>query len=156
MIKASNTCPIDTVLQMLYCMWAWRHIPHQIIEDCDLILSKFLSLIKEGNHAYARVIFINDATERCMETSDRFVKKTIYKTKYGSHSETWDGWGDCWWYTQDINKLFRTGEFMREFGECELGPKCPNHSNRVKDSLRKYKGGSYIEPRDFVLWNHQS
>ena len=48
-------------------------------------------------------------------------------------------WGDGLSYTKDIDTLFRTGEFMREYGECELSPKCPNHPNRVKDSLRKYK-----------------
>ena len=47
-------------------------------------------------------------------------------------------WGDFWWYTQDINKLFRTGEFRKEYGECELGSKCPKHQKRVKESLRKY------------------
>ena len=47
-IKATNTCSLDTVLQMLYCMWARHQIPHQIIEDCDPILSKSLSLIKRG------------------------------------------------------------------------------------------------------------
>ena len=64
--------------------------------------------------------------------------KTVSKTNNGSHSETWDCWGDFWWYTQDINKLFRTGEFKKEYGECELGSKCPKHQKRVKDSLRKY------------------
>ena len=73
-IKATNTCSLDTVLQMLYCMWARRQIPHQIIEDCEPILSKSFSLIKEGNHAYARVLFINDALERC---TDELVKKTV-------------------------------------------------------------------------------
>ncbi len=38
MIKASNTCSVDTVLQMLYCMLARKMIRHQIIEDCELIL----------------------------------------------------------------------------------------------------------------------
>ena len=59
-------------------------------------------------------------------------------TNDGSHSETWDCWADFWWYTQDINKLFRTGEFKKEYGECELGPKCPKHQKRLKESLRKY------------------
>ena len=27
---------------------------------------------------------------------------------------------------------------MREYGECEIGPKCPKHQNRVRDSQRKY------------------
>ena len=67
------------------------------------------------------------------------MKKTISKTNNGSHSETWDCWGDFWWYTQEVNKLFRTGEFRKEYGECELSPKCPHHQNRVRDSLRKYK-----------------
>ncbi len=94
MIKASNTCPGDTVLQMLYCMWAQIMIPHQIIDFCDPILSKSLSLIKEDNHAYARVLFIN-ASERCTKKSDGLVKNTISKTNNGSHSETWDCWEDC-------------------------------------------------------------
>ena len=64
--------------------------------------------------------------------------KTVSTTNDGSHSESWDCWGNCLWYTQDINKLFRTGEFMREYGECKLGPKCPKHQKRVKDSLRNY------------------
>ena len=88
-------------------------IPHQLIEGCDPIFSKSLSLIKEGNHAYARVLIINDVAVRCTETSDRLVEKTISKTNGGSYSETWNCWGNCWWYTQDINKLFRIGEFMR-------------------------------------------
>ena len=78
-IKSSNTCPVDTVLQMLYCMWARHQIPHQIIEDCEPILSKSLPFIKEGNHAYARVLFIDDVTERCTEKSDRIVKKRFLK-----------------------------------------------------------------------------
>ena len=90
--------------------------------------------MKEGNHAYARVLFINDALERCTQKRDGLVKKMISKTNNGLHSETlWDCWGDFWWYTQDINKLFRTGEFKKEYGECELGPKCPHHLNRVRD-----------------------
>ena len=131
-------------------MWAQKMIPHQIIEDCEPILSKSLSLIKEGNHAYARVLFINDAAERCTQKPDGLVKKTISKTNDGSHSETWNCWGDCLSYTQDINKLFRTGEFIREYGECELGPKFPNHPNRVKDSLRKYKDRRLL-PDDFPI-----
>ena len=123
---------------MLYCMWAQKMIPHQIIEDCDPILSKSLSLIKEGNHAYARVLFINDAAERCTEKPDGLVKKTLSKTNNGSHYETWDCWADFWWYTQEANKLFRTGEFKKEYGECELGLKYPKHQKRVKESLRKY------------------
>ncbi len=74
-ITASNTCSLDTALQMLYCMWARQQLPHKIIENCEPILSKSFSLIKEGNHAYARVLFINDALERCKNTSFRFVEK---------------------------------------------------------------------------------
>ena len=48
------------------------------------------------------------------------------------------------WYTQDINKLFRTDEFMREYGECEFGPKCPNHPTHLRDSPRKYKDRSLL------------
>ncbi len=111
-IDPRNTCPVDTVLQMLYCIWARKLIPHQIIEDCEPILSKSLSLIKEGNHAYARVLFINDAAGRNKkEAADHFVRKTISKNDDGSHSEEWNCWGDCWWYTQQINRLFKTGEF---------------------------------------------
>ena len=77
MIKAFNTCLVDTVLQMLYCMWAQKMIPHQIIEDCEPILFKYLSLIKEGNHAYARVLLINNATERKEKIVDEFLKKEI-------------------------------------------------------------------------------
>ena len=146
-IKATNTCSLDTVLQMLYCMWARRQIPHQIIEDCEPILSKSFSLIKEGNHAYARVLFINDALERC---TDELVKKTVSTNNDGSHSETWDCWGNCLWYTQDTNKLFKTGEFKREYGECELGPNCPKHQKYVKDSLRKYKDKRLL-PDDFPI-----
>ena len=65
--------------------------------------------------------------------------KTISKTNNGSHSETWNCLGDFWWYIQDINKLFKTGEFKKEYGECELGPKCPKHQKHVKDSLMTYK-----------------
>ncbi len=150
MIKASNTCPVDTVLQMLYCMWAQKKIPHQIIEYCEPILSTSLSLIKEGNHAYARVLFINDASERCTEKSDRFVKKRISKINNGSHYETWDCCGDLLWYTQDINELFLSGEFLRMCGECELGPKCRNHPNHVKDSLKKNKD-RFLLPADFPI-----
>jgi hypothetical protein len=65
---------------MLYCIWARKQIPHQIIEDCEPILSKSLSLIKEGNHAYARVLFINDAASRnTKENADHFVRKQISK-----------------------------------------------------------------------------
>ena len=39
---------------------------------------------------------------------------------------------------------------MREYGECELGPKCPNHQNRVKDSLRKNKDISLL-PLSFPI-----
>ncbi len=77
MIKASNTCPVDTVLQMLYCMWAQKMIPHQIIEDYELIISKSLSHIKEGNQAYARVLFINNVTKRREKFVDNFLKKEI-------------------------------------------------------------------------------
>ena len=56
-------------------------IPHQIIEDCEPILSKSLSLIKEGNHAYARVLFINDATEKNKKIIDIFLKKKIVGNK---------------------------------------------------------------------------
>ncbi len=97
MIKATNTCPVDTVLHMLYCMWAQKMIAHQIIEDCEPIPSKSLSLIKEGNHAYARVLFINDAAERKEKIVDKFLKKEIVQNKDGSHAECWNCWGDCWW-----------------------------------------------------------
>ena len=126
MIKAINTCPVDTVLQMLYCMWARKMIPHQIIEDCELFLSKFLSLVMEGNHAYARVLFINDTAERNEELVDKFLNKEIVQNMDGSHTEYWNCWGDCWWQTQEDNKLFRTGAFRREYGDCGFGPKCPN------------------------------
>ena len=66
------------------------------------------------------------------------MEKTVSKTKDGSHCETWDCWADFWWYTQEANKLFRTGEFKKEYGECELGSKCPKHQKRVKESPRKY------------------
>ena len=140
MIHATNTCPVDTALQMLYCMWTQKLIPHQIIEDFEPILSKSLSLIKGGNHAYARVLFINDAHEKCTSTSDKFVTKTIVQTKEGSHSETWDCWGACWWCTQQINQLFKTGEFTREYGECELGPKCSNNQKLAYQPMRAFKG----------------
>ncbi len=57
-------------------------------------------------------------------------EKTISKTNNGLHYETWDCWGDFWCSTQDINKLFKTGEFKKEYGECELGPKCPREIDR--------------------------
>ncbi len=103
MTKATNTCPVDTVLQMLYCMWAQNLIPHQIIEDCEPILSKSLSLIKEGNHACARVLLINDTTERIEANIDKLLKKDIVKNKDGSHTEYWNCWADCWYYAQDDN-----------------------------------------------------
>ena len=81
MIKATNTCSVGTLLQMLYCMWAWNVIPHQIIEDCDPILSKSLSLVNEESHTYDRVLFINDATERKEDISDEIVKKEIVGNK---------------------------------------------------------------------------
>ncbi len=74
----------------------------------------------------------------------------VSKTNDGSHSEIWDCWGDCWWYTQEDNKLFRTGEFRKEYGECELGPKCPNHPKFVQDSLRKYQDRSLL-PGSFPI-----
>ena len=46
--------------------------------------------------------------------------------------------------TSGGNKLFKTGEFMREYGECELGPKCPNHPKHVRDTKRKYKHKSLL------------
>ncbi len=104
-----------------------------------MILSKSLSLIKEGNHSYARVLFVNDATERKEKTVDKFPTKDIAGIKDGSHTEYWNCWGDCWWYTQEDNKLFRTGVFRKEYGDCELGPKCPNNQNFVKNSMRTYK-----------------
>ena len=62
----------------------------------------------------------------------RFLKLTIdHILKHGIVGETAGG-------TQDIHKLFRAGEFKKEYGECELGPKCPKHQKPVKDSLRKY------------------
>ena len=78
------------------------------------------------------------------------MKKTISKTNNGSHCETWDCWGNCLWYTQDTNKLFKTGEFKREYGECELGPNCPKHQKCMKDSLRTYKDKRLL-PDDFPI-----
>ena len=83
MIEATNTCPVDTVLQMLYCMWTQNIVPHQIIEDCEPIHSKSLSLIKEGNHAYARVHVTNDAIERKEKILHKFIKKEIVENKDG-------------------------------------------------------------------------
>ncbi len=111
-------------------------IPHQIIEDCEPVLSKCFSLIKKGNHAYAGVLFINDAAERKDNIVDEFLKKRIIRNKDGSHTEYWNCWGDCWWYTQDNNKLFRSGAFRKEYGDCELGPKCPNNQSYEKKSMR--------------------
>ena len=68
-----------------------------------------------------------------------FVNKKIDKNDDGSRSEAWNCWGDCWWYTQQINRLFKTGEFMREYGDCELGPKCPKYPKYVNNKARKYK-----------------
>ncbi len=71
-------------------MWAQKMIPHQIIEDCEPILSKSHSLIKEGNHAYARVLFINDATERKEKIKEKFLKTEIVGNKDRSHTEYWN------------------------------------------------------------------
>ncbi len=39
---------------------------------------------------------------------------------------------------------------MREYGECKIGPKCPNCPNRVKDSPRKYKD-RFLLPVDYPI-----
>ncbi len=84
------------------------------------------------------------------EFVDKFLKKEIVQNKDGSHTENWDCWGDCWWYTQEDNKLFRTGAFRKEYGDCGLGPKCPNHPNRVQDSMKNYKD-RFLLPVDFPI-----
>ncbi len=45
------------------------------------------------------------------------------------------------WYTQDNNKLFRTGVFRKEYDDCGLGPKCPNNQSYKKNSMKTYKDG---------------
>ncbi len=58
------------------------------------------------------------------------------KNKDGSHTEYWDCWSDFWYYMQDDNKLFKTGAFRRDYGDCELGPKCHDYQNFVKNAMR--------------------
>ncbi len=156
MIKATNTCSVDTVLQMLYCIWAQNLISHQIIKDCEPILSKLFSPITEENHAYARVLYINDATERKNEILVRLLNKDIVKNKDRSHTEYWDCWSDIWYYMQDHNKLFKTGAFRREYSGWILGPKCPGYQNFVKKSMRDYNNRTLLHNlEDFLIRSPQ-
>ncbi len=136
MITATNTCPVNTVLQLLYCIWAQHLIPHQIIENFVPILSKSLSLIKEGNHAYVRALFTNDAAERKEEVLDRLLKKDIVENQDRLDTAYWNYWSDFWHYTQDDSKLFKTDAIRREYSYCELGPECPDYQNFVKKHER--------------------
>ncbi len=46
-----------------------------------------LSLIKEGNHAYAKVLFINNAAERNEKLVEIFLNKEMVQNKDRSHTE---------------------------------------------------------------------
>ncbi len=50
--------------------------------------------------------------------------KEIDENNDRSETEVWDSWSDHNDYHQ-VNKLFQTGGYRREYGDCELGPKCP-------------------------------
>ena len=67
------------------------------------------------------------------------MKKEIVEIEDGSHTEYYNCRSDCWYYSQDENKLLKTGVFRREYGDCELGTKCPIKQNYKIESIRKNK-----------------
>ena len=50
--------------------------------------------------------------------------KEILESNNGLHTEYWNCWLDHCNYNH-VNKLCQIGVFRREYGDCELGLKCP-------------------------------
>ena len=65
----TNTCPIDTSLQMIYLLWLRGFVPHSIVEN-DSLLCKSLNDIRKRKYDQVRHELILDMSLKHITEGD--------------------------------------------------------------------------------------
>ena len=121
----TNTCPIDTSLQMIYFLWLRGFVPHSIVEN-DSLLCKSLNAIRKRKYDQVR-------HELILEMS---LKHKVHA--YGNE-EHWNCQGDIRDFRIFHTSLFRSnGPIYTTWGDCsKLGENCPFHNYYQFESRRR-------------------
>ena len=119
----TNTCPIDTALQMVYFLWFRGFVPHSVVEKDPLLLQTMIH-IRDQNYDQAR---------------HEFQIKTIRpkKTKMDGNRDVWNCAGDPFNYRQFPVFLSSNGPIYMTWDICsKAGEDCPFHDRYVRLSTR--------------------
>jgi hypothetical protein len=115
----TNTCPIDTALQMVYFLWFRGFVPHFIVEKDSLLLQTLIH-IRNQNYDQAR---------------HEFQMKNIRpkKTPMDGNKDKWDSVGDPWDYRQFPVLFLSNGPIYMTWENCsKKGEDCPLHDCYIK------------------------
>ena len=120
----SNTCPIDTALQMVFFLWFRGFVPHSVVEKDSLLLQTMIH-IRNKNYDQAR---------------HELQIKTLRpkRTRMDGNRDKWDCLGDPWDYRQFPVLFQQNGPIYMTWENCsKKGEECPFHQRYIRLSTRR-------------------
>jgi hypothetical protein len=136
----TNTCAMDTTLQMVYFLWFRGFVPHSVVEKDSLLLQTMIS-IREKNYDHARhELQMSKAYKE--QTSLRLMKSQIVGNK-----EVRNCWSDHRDYRPFPVLFASNGPIYMTWEKCsKKGEDCPFHDYYVRLSthVRNSKRNAFL------------
>ena len=120
----TNTCPIDTALQMVFYLWFRGFVPHSVVEEDSLLLQTMVH-IRNQNYDQAR---------------HEFQMRTILpkKTRTDGNTVNWNCQGNPWDYRPFPVLFASNGPIYTTWENCsKKGEECPFHDRYIRLSTRR-------------------
>ncbi len=121
--QVTNTCPIDTNLQMIFFLWMRGFVPHSVVEKDSLLLDTLIC-IRRGDFDKARHDVLSD---RCF--TDSYLGNQLQgRVKTIGNTEYWSCEG-CFLDYRPFCEIFKAYVSMQKiWGVCsKMGESCPLH-----------------------------
>jgi hypothetical protein len=115
----TNTCPIDTALQMVFYLWFRGFVSHSVVVEDSLLLQTMVH-IRNQNYDQAQHVF---------------QMKTILpkKTHMDGNTVIWKCEGDPWDYRQFPVSFASNGPIYTTWENCsKKGEECPFHDRYIR------------------------